>query len=110
MNQRGGPIAKTWRDVALGGGGGGGGGVTDGDKGDVTVSGAGSTWTIDAQAVTYDKIQDVRGERLLGNPDGSDGIAQEISLGQNLSFSGTELVCSAASFAQVAGFSALGGL
>ena len=48
-------------------GGGGGGGISDGDKGDITVSNSGATWTIDSDVVTYDKMQDLgTANRLLG--------------------------------------------
>ena len=71
--------------------GGGGGGVSDGDKGDITVSGSGATWTIDNDAVTYAKIQNVTTNRLLGRATAGSGDVEEIQLNGNLAFSGTTL-------------------
>ncbi len=65
--------------------------VTDGDKGDITVSASGATWSIDNDAVTYAKIQNVTTSRLLGRATAGSGDVEEITLGTNLSFSGTTL-------------------
>lgn len=45
-----------------------GGGITDGDKGDITVSGSGSTWTIDNLVITDAKINDVAWSKITGVP------------------------------------------
>jgi hypothetical protein len=56
------------------------GGVTDGDKGDITVSGTGSSWVIDNQAVTYAKIQNVSAtDKLLGRSTAGAGSVEEIT-------------------------------
>lgn len=55
-------------------------GLTDGDKGDITVSSSGATWTIDAGAVSYAKIQDVSAtDKLLGRSTAGAGDIEEIS-------------------------------
>ena len=51
------------------------GGVSDGDRGDITVSNSGSTFTIDSGVVTSDKILD-------GTITGSD-LATNVDLGDN---------------------------
>jgi hypothetical protein len=56
------------------------GGISDGDKGDITVSGSGATWTIDSAAVTYAKIQNVSAtDKLLGRSTAGAGSIEEIS-------------------------------
>lgn len=74
------------------GGGGNFGIVTDGDKGDITVTSSGSIWTIDSGSVTYSKIQNVTTSSvLLGRGNSSSGSVQQISLGTGLTMSGTTL-------------------
>ena len=68
--------------------------LSNGDKGDITLSGspAGSTWTIDNQAVTYTKMQNIStNNRLLGRSTAGAGSTEEITVGSGLSLTGGTL-------------------
>lgn len=69
------------------------GGVSDGDKGDITVSGSGLIWEIDSGAVTYDKIQNLSTDNILLGRGAGEGVGpiQEIVLGTGLLLTGNTL-------------------
>jgi hypothetical protein len=65
-------------------------GVADGDKGDITTSGGGSTWTVDNNAITYAKMQDVSAtSRALGRKTAGAGDPEELTLSELLDFIGS---------------------
>lgn len=69
-----------------------GGGVSDGDKGDITVSGTGAIWTVDNDAVTFPKMQNVDANRLIGRQSGGgSGDMEQIGLGGGVELSGAFL-------------------
>jgi hypothetical protein len=61
---------------------GGGGGVTDGDKGDITVSASGATWTIDANAVTLAKMAQIATSSILGRSTAGTGNVEVLTAAQ----------------------------
>lgn len=69
-------------------------GVADGDKGDLTVSGGGLTWTIDANAVSNAKFRQSAGLSLVGRSANTTGDVADITAandGEVLRRSGTAI-------------------
>jgi hypothetical protein len=71
-------INALWAPVA----GGGGPGISDGDKGDITVSGSGLVWTIDNSTITNSKLADMSASTLKGNNTGSSGAPLDLTTTQ----------------------------
>jgi hypothetical protein len=61
--------------------------VTDGDKGDITISGSGTVYTIDSMAVSLGKIQHVGTMSILGRYTAGTGTLQQIHLGNKFTIS-----------------------
>lgn len=61
---------------------GGGGGISDGDKGDITVSGSGTVWTVDNDAITFAKTQNIASARMLGRSTAGSGDIEELTAAQ----------------------------
>ena len=58
--------------------------IPNGDKGDITTSAGGATWTIDNSVVTYAKMQNVSAQySLLGRSSSGAGVVQEIATSAN---------------------------
>lgn len=54
-------------------------GVSDGDKGDITVSSSGTVWTVDNNVVTFAKMQDVATNRILGRSTAGTGDIEALA-------------------------------
>ncbi len=62
---------------------GGAGGISDGDKGDITVSASGTTWTVDLNAIGNSKIGLRIGNSIMGRSGAASGNVTDIIAGND---------------------------
>jgi Repeat of unknown function (DUF5907) len=70
-------------------------GLSDGNKGDITVSGSGTSWTVNNQAITFAKFQNIATDRILGRDTAGSGSVEELTVSNGLEFTGTGIQRSA---------------
>ncbi|MDF2747923.1 MAG: hypothetical protein K0S98_2210 [Propionibacteriaceae bacterium] len=58
---------------------GGGSGVSDGDKGDITVSSSGTVWTVDNSAITLAKMANLAQNTIIGRVTASTGVPEALT-------------------------------
>lgn len=63
--------------------GAGGAGLSDGDYGDITVGGDGTSMTVDNTAITYAKFQNLTGLSIFGRSANSSGVGADITAGSD---------------------------
>ena len=68
----------------------GGGGIDDGDKGDITVSNSGGTFTIDNEVVTFAKMQNITHNSFLARNSSGTGDIQQLSVSDVLTMLSVE--------------------
>jgi len=69
-----------------------GGAITDGPKGDINVSGGGSTWTIADDAVTLGKMAPLATDRLIGRDTAGTDNPEAIAVTGGIEFTGSQSI------------------
>jgi hypothetical protein len=66
-------------------------GISDGDKGDITVSSNGTVWTVDDNSITFAKMQNISTAHLIGRHSTGNGNPQQIGIDGGLELQGANL-------------------